>query len=657
MPICDRPDLRMHLRYKSIPGLLLNKALMSELANHCAYCHSAIAARSIRRHYKDVHPQLLQYEPLHRAQVYGFAQLGSGKDQCILCDQASHNVQSHQCGVLFQLSVMLGQTYDVSHFPVMPVMLRTLPEDRPEDDRSTSRLTRTSTTQDEKQKASPSDSRQSSTSCSQTGHRGSTSLHKCTRCQMAFLSAIGLTQHMQESHDASSSAQTTTPSAQVSKKLKTSRTIQQMLGLPPAGPIPEAPKQFECPLCLETIGRKALIGHLRREHQVVHTGAFSFVPDQDMIQGSLTCRHCYSTFTMEQALIIHFKRGSCPVLICQWAQTQHFGTTIVVESDRNNPVDDHPLSALLHRYFDLSQAGREHDSMSCPAFELAYLWFPMLYTPCWTPLQGLTWFRHTADWLSHFPEMPHTTFVIDQAFAMIRVLGHQPPIAWAWALDTESIPHQRWHAVPIHETTHEQLQVIKQILGHLTQILAQNDLHQLAHPPDDGSATDRRRSILPGLADCMPRRLQAATTRDIVHRPSEEWPRATKKELDIIHEYIRQQGWGPDPDAEPIGPSAGGHPEPAWTRSEPDDLSSMWQGLIDAIPARTGQAVAHSAPSRGNDNFTPTDNVPSSVHRTDHSGQQVEPDGKRRRTGSWPQGQRNPDRGSEMAVPVLEPGS
>ena len=28
---------------------------------------------------------------------------------------------------------MLGQTYDASHFLVMPVMLRTLPEDRPEE--------------------------------------------------------------------------------------------------------------------------------------------------------------------------------------------------------------------------------------------------------------------------------------------------------------------------------------------------------------------------------------------------------------------------------------------------------------------------------------------------------------------------------------------
>ena len=41
VPICDRPDLRMHLRYRSIPGLLLNKALTTELSQHCAYCHCA----------------------------------------------------------------------------------------------------------------------------------------------------------------------------------------------------------------------------------------------------------------------------------------------------------------------------------------------------------------------------------------------------------------------------------------------------------------------------------------------------------------------------------------------------------------------------------------------------------------------------------------
>ena len=219
VPIYDRPDLRMHLRYKSIPGLLLNKALMSELANHCAYCHSAIAARSIRMHYKDAHPQLLQYEQLHRTQVYGLAQLGSGKGQCILCEQTNNNVQSHQCGVLFQISVMLGQTYDVSHFPVMPVTLRTLPEDRPEDDRLTTRPVLTLSTQAEPLRDSSSAVRQTSASSTTAGHSGSTSLHKCTRCQMAFLTATGLTQHMQESHDTNPSDSTSAPPAQVQKKL------------------------------------------------------------------------------------------------------------------------------------------------------------------------------------------------------------------------------------------------------------------------------------------------------------------------------------------------------------------------------------------------------------------------------------------------------
>ena len=358
---------------------------------------------------------------------------------------------------------------------------------------------------------------------------------------------------------------------------------------------------------------------------------------------------------MEQALITHFKRGSCPVLICQWAKAQHFGTTMITEPDHRSSMTDHTLPALLHRYLDLSQAGSEHDSAPGPAFDLVSLWLPMLYAPCWTPLQGVTWIRYTTDWLSHFPEMPHTNFVTDQAFAMIRVLGHQPPLAWAWTLDTECIPHQQWHAAPVHECTHDQLAFIKHILDHLTQILAQNDLHQLAHPADDGPATDRRRSILPGLADCLPRRLQEATTRDLVHRPSEEWPRAAKKELDLIYEHLRQQRRGFDPDAGPPSPSTGGHTEPARTGSKPDP-PPMWQGIIGAIPARTGQEVERSEAGRGNDNLSPTDHVSGRVHRVDQPGQQAEPDGKRRRTGPGPQGQRDPDR-SEMAVLVMEPGS
>ena len=51
VPISARPALRMHLRYKSIPGILLDKPLVAELANHCAFCHLAAPTRSIRKHY------------------------------------------------------------------------------------------------------------------------------------------------------------------------------------------------------------------------------------------------------------------------------------------------------------------------------------------------------------------------------------------------------------------------------------------------------------------------------------------------------------------------------------------------------------------------------------------------------------------------------
>ena len=91
---------------------------------------------------------------------------------------------------------------------------------------------------------------------------------------------------------------------------------------PPHPPL----KQYECPLCQETVGRKALWVHLKREHQATKQDAFEFVPERDMLPGSLTCRHCFSSFTMEQALVTHFKRSSCPVLTCEWARKLHFGS-------------------------------------------------------------------------------------------------------------------------------------------------------------------------------------------------------------------------------------------------------------------------------------------------------------------------------------------
>ena len=122
VPICDRPDLRMHLRYKSIPGLLLNQSLMAELASHCAYCHSVISSRAIRKHYADAYPYLEGFAKHARDQIHGLANLGSGKGICVLCQQSCRDVRHHACGVRYQLSVLIGQTYDPEHFPYMPIM-------------------------------------------------------------------------------------------------------------------------------------------------------------------------------------------------------------------------------------------------------------------------------------------------------------------------------------------------------------------------------------------------------------------------------------------------------------------------------------------------------------------------------------------------------
>lgn len=95
------------------------------------FCHLAVPARSIRKHYGEQHQGLLVYEALHRDRVYGLANLGSERGTCILCAQPCNDVQNHQCDILLQISILLGQTYDVSHSPRMPPMIRPLPAGRP----------------------------------------------------------------------------------------------------------------------------------------------------------------------------------------------------------------------------------------------------------------------------------------------------------------------------------------------------------------------------------------------------------------------------------------------------------------------------------------------------------------------------------------------
>ena len=131
VPIINRPDLKMHLCHKSIPGLLLNASLINEIANHCTYCHCRIAARSARKHFTECHPDLTSLAEPFREHIHGMANIGGGRGRCSFCDSECRDTRTHECGVLFQISIMMGYTFQPEHFSIMPVMQkasRTSPE-------------------------------------------------------------------------------------------------------------------------------------------------------------------------------------------------------------------------------------------------------------------------------------------------------------------------------------------------------------------------------------------------------------------------------------------------------------------------------------------------------------------------------------------------
>ena len=302
--------------------------------------------------------------------------------------------------------------------------------------------------------------------------------------------------------------------------------LQAPVQEPPHPPL----KQYECPLCQETVGRKALWVHLKREHQATKEDAFEFVPERDMLPGSLTCRHYYSSFTMEQELVTHFKRSSCPVLTCDWAGKLHFGS----HSGPPIPVDDHmdpSLPVLLHRYFDLSHPGLIGHNLHVSTIDIVDCWFPLLYAPTSYPI----------NWLAHFPDLPHTCFVTDQVFSSIHALRAQRPVCWAWTLDCEQSPDIRYDCMYIHDSLGDQMPLVKAVIMCIAQILARNRDLQLSLSHDGTS--DRRRSILHGSARGLHGWLsQTPEDRLVIRWNDDTWPGAARAELKLLSEHLGWQG-------------------------------------------------------------------------------------------------------------------
>ena len=179
---------------------------------------------------------------------------------------------------------------------------------------------------------------------------------------------------------------------------------------------------YTCPLCKESIGRKALASHLRKFYDIHRADGFTFEPQLDMHPGHLACKHCHASFSMEIALRTHFQRASCPILLCTWTNHQHFG----------KPLD----SARL----------QENQNMIGDKIRSHHTWQPGLsipeYTPAWTPEiaqallrtprhamsqpvqfeSKLKWFHDSLTQVEHHPDMPFSCLPKDSIFNFLACL-------------------------------------------------------------------------------------------------------------------------------------------------------------------------------------------------------------------------------------------
>ena len=169
-----------------------------------------------------------------------------------------------------------------------------------------------------------------------------TQLFKCHACHTTFLTETGLTAHHQKypQHAQTDHSDIKPDSVHPGTDTRPAKvTVKLMLAAHPDGPCPEPTKMYRCPLCLEYDGRKALISHLRKYHDVQRPDGFLFDPLKDMHMGRLARKHCYAQFTMEIALRTHFQRASCPVLLCNWTSHQHFGEPLLPSLDQDYAAD------------------------------------------------------------------------------------------------------------------------------------------------------------------------------------------------------------------------------------------------------------------------------------------------------------------------------
>ena len=212
-------------------------------------------------------------------------------------------------------------------------------------------------------------------------------------------------------------------------------TIQSRFTQPNTTEIPIPIQDFTCPLCQETIGRKAISTHLRTVYQVERPKKFRFSPQHDMMPGRFSCIHCKASFTMPFALTNHFDRGTCPQLVLNWVRDTHYGppvdssrASVRTPAMQMNQVQHYSCGLILG-----STATSSHGPLRNFAFGIAR---PLAFHP----EARLLWYAHTAAWTTNFHRLPQVQLCWTPIYAIVVQVISQMPCRWAWT----SANHDTW---------------------------------------------------------------------------------------------------------------------------------------------------------------------------------------------------------------------
>ena len=486
-------------------------------------------------------------------------------------------------------------------------------------------------------------------------------LYACPHCQTRFLTATGLDKHVAtHGHEVQADGQTIRAA-----KIPRVDTVQIMLSKP-SQQIGAASKTFQCPLCQDTVGRKALIDHLTREHKVDRPPFFVFRPSRDMTPGRLACAHCHTTYTTEAALRLHYQRANCPTLLIEWVRDQHYGPIIPSSAPLEAPETADRTSEGQTSTSASGRTVRTFTELCMPADTPEYtieMIRPLLTpsfmhadaallrpVPFWPELR-LNWYQVFATWMANLSALPHE---VTLHLRLLDFCQQVFPCHWAW--DSVEQALLQYTAIDFHSTAWIQHFHFQQLLFELEHVLAQDwFLRCLALDLTDGTY-ERRRSIFcrtdGSLWQSLCKEAQNRGGGGTAIRPT-ACTQGAAEALALIGFGLGRR-WKLDLHASQTDPTTGGSTQPASPRQELHLLRAGRKKQYSAADVEAVEGLAWAEGIRSGHDILEATHVQSSVRGIGLSSFETTLRIKRSRIDSSPSEQADIDGNQFMELPSLE---